>query len=97
MLAKTSGAIVFGMANAFIPVIIASFLADLSGVNWGALIPAVVLIAVSSTFLGLFIAVSVSEVFEEQTFSNFLLFAAYIRSRYPALFVPPGGQHAASA
>ena len=79
MLAKTSGAIVFGIANAFIPVVIASFLADLSGVNWAALIPAVALIAVSSTFLGLFIAVSVSEVFEAQTFSNFL--------RFPMLFL----------
>lgn len=79
MLAKTSGAIVFGIANAFIPVLIASFLADLSGVNWAALFPAVALIAVSSTFLGLFIAVSVSEVFEAQTFSNFL--------RFPMLFL----------
>lgn len=74
MLAKTTGAILFGVANAFVPVIMAAFLADLSGVNWLALIPAVVLIALSSTFLGLFIAVSVSEVFEAQTFSNFFRF-----------------------
>ena len=39
-----------------------------------AVIPAVALIAVSSTFMGLFIAVSVSEVFEAQTFSNFFRF-----------------------
>jgi len=64
MLAKTTGAIVFGIANAFVPVIIASFFTDFSGVNWAALAPAVVLVAVSSAFLGLFIAVSVSEVFE---------------------------------
>lgn len=37
------------------------------------------LIAISSTFLGLFIAVSVSEVFEAQTFSNFF--------RFPMLFL----------
>lgn len=79
MLAKTSGAIVFGMANAFVPVIMASFFIDLSSVNWWAVFPAVFLIAVSSTFLGLFIAVSVSEVFEAQTFSNFF--------RFPMIFL----------
>lgn len=79
MLAKTSGAILFGVANAFVPVLMAAFLVDLSGVEWAVLVPAVVLIAVSSTFLGLFIAVSVSEVFEAQTFSNFF--------RFPMLFL----------
>jgi ABC-2 type transport system permease protein len=74
MLAKTAGAILFGVANAFVPVVMAAFLADLSQVAWSALIAAVALIAVSSTFLGLFIAVSVSEVFEAQTFSNFFRF-----------------------
>jgi len=74
MLAKTSGAILFGIVNAFVPVAIAAFLMDLSGVSWGAFIPAVALIAVASTFLGLFIAVAVSEVFEAQTFSNFFRF-----------------------
>ncbi|MFW5931320.1 MAG: ABC transporter permease, partial [Desulfosalsimonas sp.] len=67
MFAKTSGAILFGIANAFVPVIMAGFLMDLSVVAWTAFVPAVVLIAVSSTFLGLFIAVAVSEVFEAQT------------------------------
>jgi len=79
MLAKTSGAIIFGMANAFVPIILASFLADLSGVSWAVLIPVIALISVSSTFLGLFIAVSVSEVFEAQTFSNFF--------RFPMIFM----------
>jgi ABC-2 type transport system permease protein len=79
MLAKSAGAILFGVANAFVPVIIAVFLVDLSGVNWLILIPAVLLIAVSSTFLGLFIAVSVAQVFEAQTFSNFF--------RFPMLFL----------
>jgi len=74
MLAKTSGAILFGVANAFVPVIMAAFLADLSHVEWGVFIPAVFMIAVASTFLGLFIAVAVSEVFEAQTFSNFFRF-----------------------
>jgi ABC-2 type transport system permease protein len=79
MLAKTSGAVLFGVANAFVPVIMAVFLADLSGVDWASLISGVVLIAISSTFLGLFIAVSVREVFEAQTFSNFF--------RFPMLFL----------
>lgn len=79
MLAKTSGAILFGVANAFVPLLIASVLTDLSGTEWGILTPAVVLIAVSSTFLGLFIAVSVKEVFEAQTFSNFF--------RFPMIFL----------
>ena len=74
MLAKTSGAILFGVANAFVPVIMAAFLADLSHVEWGVFVPAVFMIAVASTFLGLFIAVAVSEVFEAQTFSNFFRF-----------------------
>ena len=79
MLAKTSGAILFGMINAFVPILLAAFLADLSQSTWSAAIPAIFLIAVSSTFLGLFIAVSVSEVFEAQTFSNFF--------RFPMIFL----------
>jgi len=74
MLAKTTGAILFGVINAFVPVAMAAFVADLHGVAWDAILPAVLLIAVSSTFLGLFVAVSVSEVFEAQTFSNFIRF-----------------------
>ena len=74
MLAKTSGAVIFGVANAFVPVLMAAFFVDLGEVIWWQTIVAVVLIAVSSTFLGLFIAVSVSEVFEAQTFSNFFRF-----------------------
>jgi ABC-2 type transport system permease protein len=79
MLAKTSGAILFGIVNAFVPVIIAAFLVDLSGIAWALVIPAIILIGIASTFLGLFIAVSVSEVFEAQTFSNFF--------RFPMIFL----------
>ena len=74
MLAKTSGAILFGIVNALVPVFFASFLIDLSGVDWVVLFLAIVLIAATSTFLGLYIAVSASEVFEAQTFSNFFGF-----------------------
>src|SRR5690606_25491944 len=79
MFAKTGGAILFGVTNALVPIILAAFLADLSGVEWPVVFPAVVLLAFASTFLGLFIAVSVSEVFEAQTFSNFF--------RFPMIFL----------
>ena len=87
MLAKTSGAIVFGVANAFVPVVMAAFLVDLSQVAWGTFLPAVFMIAVASTFLGLFIAVAVSEVFEAQTFSNFFRFPMIFLC---GLFLPRG-------
>ncbi len=79
MLAKTSGAIFFGVVNVLVPIILALLLTDLSQVVWLAVLPAVVMIAIASTFFGLFIAVSVSEVFEAQTFSNFF--------RFPMIFL----------
>ncbi len=87
MLAKTLGAILFGIANAFVPLLLAAFLTDLRNLNWPVLIPTVALIAAASTFLGLFIAVSVSEVFEAQTFSNFFRFPMVFLC---GLFVPIG-------
>jgi len=74
MLAKTAGAIFFGTLNALVPALFASFIIDLSGANWVTALFSVILIAVTSTFLGLFISVAVSEVFEAQTFSNFFRF-----------------------
>jgi ABC-2 type transport system permease protein len=74
MLAKTSGAIIMGAANALVPVVMAAFFVELDGVILWQMASATLLIAVSSTFLGLLIAVSVSEVFEAQTFSNFFRF-----------------------
>jgi ABC-2 type transport system permease protein len=79
MLAKTSGAIFFGLVNAFVPVLFASFLTSLSDIRWLPVLGAVFLIAVTSTLLGLFIAVSVKEIFEAQTFSNFF--------RFPMIFL----------
>jgi ABC-2 type transport system permease protein len=79
MLAKTSGAILFGVFNAFVPIVMAAFFVDLPQVTWGVFVPAVFLISVTSTFMGLFIAVAVSEVFEAQTFSNFF--------RFPMIFL----------
>ncbi|UNC93054.1 ABC transporter permease [Candidatus Contubernalis alkaliaceticus] len=79
MLAKTTGAIIFGVLNALVPVFFASFFIDLSGINWTTAFFSILFIAVTSTFLGLFISVSVSEVFEAQTFSNFF--------RFPMIFL----------
>lgn len=79
VIAKLSGAILFGIFNAFVPVIFAAFFIDLVGINWGAVLLSVFLIAVTSTLLGLMIAVSAKEVFEAQTFSNFF--------RFPMLFL----------
>jgi ABC-2 type transport system permease protein len=79
MLAKTSGAVFFGMLNALVPVAVAAAATDLAGILWLPLVGSVLLTAVTSTFLGLFIAVAVHEVFEAQTFSNFF--------RFPMLFL----------
>src|SRR5690554_124156 len=79
MMAKTTGAIVFGVLNAFVPIVFSLFWISLSGVAWVSLIVSILLIAITSTFLGLLIAVSVREVFEAQTFSNFF--------RFPMIFL----------
>lgn len=79
MFAKTTGAVLFGVVNAFVPVVLASFISSLDGINWLLVFGGVLLIAITSAFLGLAIAVSVSEVFEAQTFSNFF--------RFPMMFL----------
>jgi len=79
MFAKTSGAILFGIVNAFVPFFVAGFFVDLSQVHLSIVIAAIILISIASTFMGLFIATSVSEVFEAQTFSNFF--------RFPMIFL----------
>ncbi|MFP4015603.1 MAG: ABC transporter permease [Halanaerobiales bacterium] len=79
MFAKTSGAIIFGIFNAMVPLLFAVLFTDLSGINWIAALVSIFLISLTSTFLGLFIAVSVKEVFEAQTFSNFF--------RFPMIFL----------
>ena len=88
MLAKTSGAILFGLFNALVPVLFASFMTNLSGISWLPALGAIFLISVTSTLLGLFIAVSVKEVFEAQTFSNFFRFPMIFLC---GLFIPVQG------
>lgn len=79
VIAKILGAILFGILNAFVPVIFAAFFINLSGINWGITLAAVILIAITSALLGLIIAISAKEIFEAQTFSNFF--------RFPMLFL----------
>ena len=79
MLAKTLGAIIFGIVNAFVPMLFVLFFSRITGISWAVVISGVLFIAVTSTFLGLLIAVSVREVFEAQTFSNFF--------RFPMIFL----------
>ncbi|NLL61617.1 MAG: ABC transporter permease [Candidatus Atribacteria bacterium] len=79
VLAKIAGTVLFGIFNAFVPVIFASFFIDFSMVNWGLLLFAVLMIATTSALMGLLIAVSAEQVFEAQTFSNFF--------RFPMLFL----------
>ncbi|MBN1352101.1 ABC transporter permease, partial [candidate division KSB1 bacterium] len=79
------GAILFGIVNAFVPMLMALFFIKISNIDWALVILSVIFIAITSTFLGLFIAVSVSEVFEAQTFSNFFRFPMVFLC---GLFVP---------
>lgn len=85
VLAKISGAILFGAINAIWPLIYAAFVIDLSGTNWFIVFISVLLMAVTSTLLGLAIAVSSREVFEAQTYSNFFRFPMLFLS---GLFIP---------
>ncbi|MGI6607987.1 MAG: ABC transporter permease [Erysipelotrichaceae bacterium] len=79
VLAKIAGTVLFGILNAFVPVVFTSFFIDLGGINFGIIFPAVFMIAVSSALTGLLIAVSAEQVFEAQTLSNFF--------RFPMLFL----------
>lgn len=77
--AKLSGAVLFGMVNSSVPLLLAAFFVNLRGVKWGTALLASFLIALTSALMGLLIAVSAQEVFEAQTLSNFF--------RFPMLFL----------
>ncbi|NMA43673.1 MAG: ABC transporter permease [Oligosphaeraceae bacterium] len=79
VLAKITGTIIFGVFNALVPIIFASFFTDLPALNWGAALFTILLVALTSALMGLLIAVSAKQVFEAQTFSNFF--------RFPMLFL----------
>jgi ABC-2 type transport system permease protein len=77
--AKISGAIIFGIINSFIPILISVLYFKSPVANWYLLFTGVILLSIVSTLLGLSIAVSAREVFEAQTFSNFF--------RFPMIFL----------
>jgi len=77
--AKISGAVLFGITNSFIPIIISVLYFKSSVSNWYLLFIGIILLSIVSTLLGLSIAVSAKEVFEAQTFSNFF--------RFPMIFL----------
>lgn len=79
LLSKTCGAVLFGVGNACVPMVMAWFIADLTGIVWWQVGVGVVLIAVNAAFLGLLVAVLVREVFEAQTLANLF--------RFPMLFL----------
>ena len=85
VLAKISGAVLFGVVMAFLPALLAAFITDLSGISWGMGLISVLLMSITSTLLGLAIAVSSKEVFEAQTYSNFFRFPMLFLS---GLFIP---------
>jgi len=79
ILAKISGAILFGIFNSIVPVLFSVLYFKATVVNWAMLSVGIVLLSIISTLLGLFISVSAKEVFEAQTYSNFF--------RFPMIFL----------
>ena len=78
VLAKIAGTILFGIFNAFVPVIFASFFINLSAINWTIVFFAVLMISITSALMGLLIAVSAEQVFEAQTLSTFFAFRVFL-------------------
>jgi len=76
---KVSGAILFGILNSIIPILISVLYFKSAVLNWYLLFTGIILLSIVSTLLGLSIAVSAKEVFEAQTFSNFF--------RFPMIFL----------
>jgi ABC-2 type transport system permease protein len=79
IIAKITGAILFGVFNSIIPVLFSVLYFKAVVADWILLIPAIIFLSVISTLLGLFISVSAKEVFEAQTYSNFF--------RFPMIFL----------
>jgi len=79
VLAKITGAILFGIFNSIVPVLLSVLYFKSVVINWPILVSGVFLLSVISTLLGLFISVSAKEVFEAQTYSNFF--------RFPMIFL----------
>lgn len=79
IIAKITGAILFGIFNSIIPVLLSVLYFKAIVTNWTMLIIGIIFLSIISTLLGLFISVSAKEVFEAQTYSNFF--------RFPMIFL----------
>lgn len=79
VLAKITGAILFGIFNSIVPLLFSVFYFRAQVSSWPLLFTGIVFLSVVSTLLGLYISVSASEVFEAQTYSNFF--------RFPMIFL----------
>ncbi|HDR68417.1 MAG TPA: ABC transporter permease, partial [Bacteroidaceae bacterium] len=79
IIAKITGAILFGIFNSMIPVLFSVLYFKAVVSHWMMLVIGIILLSVISTLLGLFISVSAKEVFEAQTYSNFF--------RFPMIFL----------
>ncbi|MBN2863970.1 MAG: ABC transporter permease [Bacteroidales bacterium] len=79
IMAKITGAILFGIFNSIIPVLFSVLYFKAIVTNWTVLIIGIIFLSIISTLLGLFISVSTKEVFEAQTYSNFF--------RFPMIFL----------
>jgi ABC-2 type transport system permease protein len=88
ILAKITGAILFGIFNGVIPVLISVLYFRAYVADWLSLAGGVFLLSLISALLGLFISVSAKEVFEAQTYSNFFRFPMIFLC---GLFIPISG------
>jgi len=79
VIAKISGAMLFGIFNSIIPILISVLYFKAPVSSWLFLTTGVILLSAISTLLGLFISVTAKEVFEAQTYSNFF--------RFPMIFL----------
>ncbi len=79
ILAKITGAIVFGFIIATVPVVFASFFVSLSGINWGMVLLAALLISVTSTLLGLLVTIPAQVVHDAMAYTNMI--------RFPMMFL----------
>jgi len=77
--AKITGAILFGIFNSIIPILVSVLYFKAPVKDWLLLTTGIILLSVISTLLGLFISVTAKEVFEAQTYSNFY--------RFPMIFL----------
>ncbi|MFO7852609.1 MAG: ABC transporter permease [Bacteroidota bacterium] len=79
VVAKITGAILFGIFNSMVPVLLSVLYFRAPVLSWPMLFFGIIFLSIISTLLGLFISVSAKEVFEAQTYSNFF--------RFPMIFL----------